>query len=71
MLRKADNSALWAVIASLALFLVGGLLTTVVPPLVDTTWSKPFENADPAKGPTGKLVKLNEQQLKGRAIYIR
>jgi cbb3-type cytochrome c oxidase subunit II len=71
MLRKADNSASWAVAASLVLFFIGGILTTVVPPLVDTTWAKPFENSDPAKGPTGKLTQLNELQLQGRAIYVR
>jgi cytochrome c oxidase cbb3-type subunit 2 len=71
MLRKADTSAVIFVVAALFLFFVGGLLTTVVPPLVDTTWAKPFENDDPSTGPTGKLVKLNEQQLKGRAIYVR
>jgi cytochrome c oxidase cbb3-type subunit 2 len=71
MLRKADNSAGWAVAASLVLFFIGGLLTTVAPPLVDKTWSKPFENSDPAKGPTGKLTRLNELELKGRAIYVR
>jgi cbb3-type cytochrome c oxidase subunit II len=71
MLRKADNSAAWAVIAALGLFFIGGILTTVVPPLVDRTWSRPFENQDPAKGPTGKLVPYTELELKGRAIYVR
>jgi len=71
MLRKADNSALWAVIASLVLFFVGGILTTIVPPMVDKTWSKPFDNADPAKGPTGHLRRLTEMELAGRRIYIR
>ena len=31
MLRKADTSAIWAVAASLGLFFIGGILTTVVP----------------------------------------
>ncbi|MCE1227885.1 MAG: cbb3-type cytochrome c oxidase subunit II [Firmicutes bacterium] len=71
MFKKADTSALWAVILSLVLFFVGGILTTIVPPMVDHTWAKPFENNDPAKGPTGKLVPLSELELKGRAIYQR
>jgi cbb3-type cytochrome c oxidase subunit II len=71
MLRKADKSALWAVIASLGLFFIGGILTTIVPPLVDTTWAKPFENSDLSKGPTGKLKPYSELELKGRAIYVR
>ena len=56
MLRKADNSAGFAVAAALVLFFIGGLLTTVAPPLVDKSWGRPFENNDPSKGPTGKLV---------------
>jgi len=71
MLSKADNSATFAVIAALGLFFIGGVLTTVVPPLVDKSWGRPFENHDPSKGLTGKLVPLNAQQLKGRAIYTR
>ena len=71
MLRKADTSALWAVIASLFLFFIGGILTTVVPPMVDKSWSKPFDNSDPAKGITGHLRPLNEQEAAGQAIYIR
>ena len=61
MLRKADNSAAFAVVAALVHFFIGGVLTTVVPPLVDKSWSRP------APG----LRRLNEQELKGRAIYVR
>lgn len=71
MFRKADNSAVAFVIGALVLFFIGGILTTVVPPMVDASWSKPFENADPAKGPTGKLKPYTELELKGRAIYVR
>ena len=42
-----------------------------MPPLVDKTWSKPFDNSDPAKGPTGDLKPYTELELKGRAIYVR
>ena len=71
MLRKADNSAVAFVIGALVLFFIGGILTTVVPPLVDASWSKPFENSDPTKGPTGKLKPYTELELQGRAIYVR
>ena len=37
--------------AALGLFFIGGLLTTVAPPLVDKSWGMPFENHDSAKGP--------------------
>ena len=50
MLSKADNSAAWAVVAALVLFFIGGLLTTVVPPLVDKSWPA-LREYDPAKGP--------------------
>jgi cbb3-type cytochrome c oxidase subunit II len=71
MERKVDTSALWAVAASLLLFFVGGILTTVVPPLVDHSWGRPFANTDPAQGPTGQLKALTAQELQGRAIYVR
>ena len=71
MLRKADNSAVAFVIGALVLFFIGGILTTVVPPLVDKSWAKPFENSDPSKGPTGKLMPYTELELQGRAIYVR
>jgi len=71
MLRKTDKSAMIFVIAALVFFFVGGLLTTVVPPLVDKSWSRPFENHDASQGPTGKLRPYTDQELKGRAIYVR
>jgi cytochrome c oxidase cbb3-type subunit II len=71
MLHKADNSATFAVAAALVLFFIGGVLTTVVPPIIDKSWAKPFENEDLAKGPTGKLMPLNAVELQGRAIYVR
>jgi cytochrome c oxidase cbb3-type subunit II len=71
MLQKTDKSAIGFVIAALVFFFIGGLLTTVVPPLIDKSWSKPFENTDPSKGPTGKLQPYTALELKGRAIYVR
>jgi cbb3-type cytochrome c oxidase subunit II len=71
MLRKADSNFAFAIGAALVFFFIGGILTTVVPPLVDKSWSKPFENGDPTKGPTGKLVAYTDLELKGRAIYVR
>ena len=71
MLHKADYNAAFFVAAALGLFFIGGILTTVVPPLIDQSWSKPFKNDDPSKGPTGELKKLTEQELAGRKIYVR
>ena len=67
MLQKADTNFGFAVAAALGIFFIGGILTTVVPPLIDKTWAKPFSNSDPAKGPTGQLKPYTEQELKGRA----
>ena len=49
MLGKADTNATLFVVAALGLFFIGGLLTTVVPPLIDKSWAKPFENHDPVE----------------------
>ncbi len=59
---KPINSATFAVAAALVLFFIGGLLTTVVPPLVDKSWGRPFENHDPSKGPTGKLQAVTRRR---------
>ena len=46
MLNKTDKSALIFAFAAVGFFAIGGLLTTVVPPMVDSSWSRPFKNAD-------------------------
>ena len=71
MLHKTDSNAILFVGAALGLFFIGGLLTTVAPPLLDKSWSQPFANSDPSKGPTGKLVDYTPQEKRGYAIYIR
>ena len=47
MLSKADNSAAWAVGGALVLFFIGGLLTTIVPPMVDKSWGRPAPGLKP------------------------
>lgn len=71
MLGKTDKDATVFIVAALVFFFIGGLLTTVAPPLIDKSWSKPFENSDPSKGPTGKLRPYTEVELEGRAVYVR
>jgi cytochrome c oxidase cbb3-type subunit 2 len=71
MLHKTDSNAILFVGAALGLFFIGGLLTTVAPPLLDKSWGKPFENHDASKGPTGKLVAYTDLEKRGYDIYIR
>lgn len=72
MLQKADYNAAFFVAAALILFFIGGLLTTVVPPLLDQSWTKPFENNDPANGPTGKLKPLTNSSFRAvRSMFAR
>ncbi|MGA8781323.1 MAG: hypothetical protein WB567_11300, partial [Terracidiphilus sp.] len=70
MLGKTDSNATWFVVAALGLFFIGGLLTTVAPPLLDKSWNTPFVNHDPAKGMTGELKPYTEQEMRGYRIYI-
>ena len=71
MLNKTDKSAPLFIVFSLLLFFIGGVLTTIAPPLIDESWDKPFENDDLSKGVTGKLRPYTEQELQGKHIYIR
>lgn len=71
MLHKADYNAAFFVAAALGLFFIGGILTTVVPPMIDSSWSKPFNNQDSSKGMTGHLRQLTAQEQAGRQIYVR
>ena len=61
MFSRADNSFSFAIVAALVLFFIGGLLTTVAPPLIDKSWSRPAPGLKP----------YTAIQLKGRAIYVR
>ncbi len=54
-------------VAALALFFIGGLLTTVVPPLVDKSWVA----ARRPEGPTASCGRTPRRNCKGRAIYVR
>ena len=67
MLNKADSSAAWAIGGALVLFFIGGLITTVVPPLVDKSWATVRHDL---QGPT-EAAPYTALQLKGRAIYVR
>ena len=60
--HKADNSFSFAIAAALVLFFIGGLLTTVVPPLMDKSWS-----------PSGARAssRIRRSNSRGAPIYVR
>ena len=60
MFSKADNSAAWAVGLALVMFFIGGLLTTVVPPLVDKSWGRLHD-----------VVSLTQQLLADAAVMAK
>jgi len=71
MLSKIDRNSALFVVAALGFFFIGGVLTTVAPPLLDKSWGKPApglkDYASLAKG--GDAVA--QQVVRGRAIYVR
>ena len=61
MLKKMDTSASALFIGALVFFLIGGLLTTVLPWLSEKSWAQP----------TADLKDYTESEQRGRAIYVR
>ncbi|HVO20532.1 MAG TPA: cbb3-type cytochrome c oxidase subunit II [Anaeromyxobacter sp.] len=61
MFRTSEkNTGIFFILAT-AFFLVGGLLTTLLPAVIEKSWSTPTEGQQP----------YTEQQLRGKAIYQR
>ncbi len=61
MLKKFDFSATMVAVGSLVFFLIGGLLTTVFPGMIEKSWAEPV---DPS-------VAYTESEQRGRDIYVR
>lgn len=61
MPRKLETNATALFSGALALFLLGGSLTTVLPAVTETSWEKP----------TGQGTPYTEQESRGRAVYVR
>jgi cbb3-type cytochrome c oxidase subunit II len=61
MLQKLGVNALHLSLGALFLFLIGGLLTTVLPQMIESSWSEP----------TAGKRELTEPEARGRAIYVR
>jgi cytochrome c oxidase cbb3-type subunit 2 len=70
MLDKIDKSSALFVVGALVFFGIGGILTTVAPPLLDSSWARPT----PGLKNYAALAASGDAQaaliLKGRAIYV-
>ncbi len=71
MLKNTDTNNVLFVTLATGFFFVGGLLTTVAPPLLDRSWAKPA----PGLRDWATLAKNGDAHAKGvmagRAIYVR
>lgn len=71
MLEKVDKSSAVFVAGALLFFFIGGLLTTLAPPLLDKSWARPvpglknYTALAQSGDPQAKLV------ARGRLIYVR
>ena len=61
MLAKTENNAGLFFVVATAFFMVGGLLTTVLPAVIEKSWRTPVEGEQP----------YTVAQLHGKAIYQR
>jgi len=70
MLQKVDKSSALFVVAALAFFAIGGLLTTLAPPMLDKSWAKPI----PGLKDYATLARQGDVHAAtvsaGRAIYV-
>ncbi|MEW5983236.1 MAG: cbb3-type cytochrome c oxidase subunit II [Acidobacteriota bacterium] len=71
MLNKTDANATLFAVAAVLFFMIGGLLTTVAPPFLDTSWGSPAAGLPnyPAMAAAGDAHA--RQVMRGRAIYVR
>ena len=61
MFRSSEKHTGIFFILATAFFMVGGLLTTLLPAIIERSWTTPTEGQQP----------YTEQQLRGKAIYQR
>ena len=71
MFSKIDKSSLLFAIGATVFFWIGGLLTTLAPPLLDASWAKPAAGLKDY----ATLAASGDAQaglvMQGRAIYVR
>lgn len=61
MLKSTENKAGRFFAVATGFFMVGGLLTTVLPAVIETSWAKPPDGSQP----------YTAQQLRGKEVYVR
>ncbi|MHB8876707.1 MAG: cbb3-type cytochrome c oxidase subunit II [Myxococcaceae bacterium] len=61
MLKRTERSAGTFFVAATVIFLVGGLLTTVLPAVIEHSWRKPVDGTQP----------YSTQESRGKQVYQR
>jgi cbb3-type cytochrome c oxidase subunit II len=70
MLKKIDKSSALFVVGAVVFFWIGGLITTLAPPMLDKSWAKPLPGVkDYATLAAGGDVQARKI-MEGRAIYV-
>src|SRR3954468_16517119 len=70
MLKKIDKSSLLFAVAAVVFFWIGGLLTTLAPPMLDKSWAKPLPGVKNYAALAAKGDPEAKKILEGRAIYV-
>ena len=61
MLKSTERNAGSFFIIATVFFLIGGVLTTALPAVIETNWNKPSQGMRP----------YSESEARGKAIYVR
>jgi cbb3-type cytochrome c oxidase subunit II len=70
MLGKIDKSSALFVVAAVVFFWIGGLLTTVAPPMLDASWANPAPGLKNYTVLAAQGDTVAAQILEGRKIYV-
>lgn len=70
MLKKIDKSSSLFVLGAVVFFWIGGLLTTLAPPMLDKSWAKPAPGVKNYAALAASGDAQAKKILDGRAIYV-
>lgn len=70
MLKKIDKSSLLFAAAAVIFFWIGGLLTTLAPPMLDKSWAKPLPGVKNYAALAAQGDPEARKILEGRSIYV-